>query len=365
MQDKNNKLIVIVMATLVSAISLACIFKPVDKYSDAERRQLATFPSLSINSILKTSYMKDFEDAALDQFIFRDKFRALKSFSELFIFNKEDVNKLYFKDGYISKLEYPMNLKDLDYATNKFQQINNKYLSDGKHNLYFSIIPDKNYFLANDKLKLDYEEFINHAINNLSNMQYIDIKDVLSLDDYYYSDTHWRQEKLVKVAKIFANDLNININEDYEEVLVSDDFKGVFVGQIALDLAKDKLIYLDHPDFKDYVVSRNDGRGDKIIPLYNLDKVNDKDPYEMFVGGNSSIINIENPHADNDRELIIFRDSFTASLVPLIASGYAKTTLIDIRYINSALLEDYVEFNDQDVLFLYSTLLLNNSKALK
>ena len=35
--------------------------------------------------------------------------------------------------------------------------------------------------------------------------------------------------------------------------------------------------------------------------------------------------------------------------------------LIDIRYISSKLLGEYIEFNDQDVLFLYSTLVLNQN----
>ena len=40
-------------------------------------------------------------------------------------------------------------------------------------------------------------------------------------------------------------------------------------------------------------------------------------------------------------------------------------TLVDTRYIAPALLGDYVDFTNCDVLFLYSTLVLNESSVLK
>jgi len=63
--------------------------------------------------------------------------------------------------------------------------------------------------------------------------------------------------------------------------------------------------------------------------------------------------------------LVIFRDSFGSSIAPLFAQGYKKITLVDIRYMHPDMLEHYVEFENQDVLFLYSTLVLNNAETLK
>ena len=51
--------------------------------------------------------------------------------------------------------------------------------------------------------------------------------------------------------------------------------------------------------------------------------------------------------------------------MPLLAEGYSKITLVDIRYMQSGLLERFLEFEDQDVLFLYSTSVLNHSETLK
>ena len=87
----------------------------------------------------------------------------------------------------------------------------------------------------------------------------------------------------------------------------------------------------------------------------------------MFLSGATALITVENPLAapKTDRELIIFRDSFGSSLAPLLLSDYAKITLVDLRYIAWSYLKQFVEFDNQDILFIYGTTLLNDSYTLK
>ena len=74
---------------------------------------------------------------------------------------------------------------------------------------------------------------------------------------------------------------------------------------------------------------------------------------------------IENPNAGNDRHLVVVRDSFGSALLPLLAQSYAKVTAVDIRYMMPNLVGNFVDFTDADVLFLYSSTVLNNSITLK
>lgn len=67
------------------------------------------------------------------------------------------------------------------------------------------------------------------------------------------------------------------------------------------------------------------------------------------------MLTIENPAAPNGQDLIVFRDSFGSSLIPLLAEGFHTITVIDTRYIQPSLLGNYVDFEGKDVLFLYST----------
>jgi hypothetical protein len=74
---------------------------------------------------------------------------------------------------------------------------------------------------------------------------------------------------------------------------------------------------------------------------------------------------LENPLAETERELVIFRDSFGSSLAPLLLDGYRKITLIDLRYVSSSYLDKLITFDQQDVLFLYSVGLVNSGRLLR
>ena len=88
-----------------------------------------------------------------------------------------------------------------------------------------------------------------------------------------------------------------------------------------------------------------------------------RDPYEMYLSGSLSVITIENPNASTDKELVIFRDSFGSSIAPFFVEGYRKITILDARYLSEMMIGNFVEFTNQDVLFLYSTGVLNNETA--
>ena len=85
----------------------------------------------------------------------------------------------------------------------------------------------------------------------------------------------------------------------------------------------------------------------------------------MFLSGSLSLLTIENPNTRTDKKLIMFRDSFGSSIAPLLISGYSQITLVDIRYIHPDYLGQFVDFESCDVLFLYSTLVLNHSDTIK
>jgi len=149
----------------------------------------------------------------------------------------------------------------------------------------------------------------------------------------------------------------------YTEWTLDRPYYGVYYGYAALPMEPDQLTYLTS-DLLDACTVYNYETG-KTGPIYDLAKGAGKDPYELFLSGSVSLLTIENPNADTDRELVIFRDSFGSSLAPLLVPGYAKVTLADIRYLPSSQMGKYLTFTDQDVLFLYSAPVLNNSETLK
>ena len=140
-------------------------------------------------------------------------------------------------------------------------------------------------------------------------------------------------------------------------------FYGVYYGQSALPLDAEEIKYFTSDVIDSFEVY--DHQNGKPISVYDMEKANGKDPYEMFLSGSLSLITIDNPKVQNGKELVVFRDSFGSSITPLLSMGYSKITVVDIRYIQSSVLDRFVDFENSDVLFLYSTLVLNNSETLK
>ena len=364
---KKTKHIVItfVMVAFFLSVSLFAWLKPVDEFSLSERRKLSQFPELNFNTVISGDFMENFENYTLDQFPLRDKFRTLKAKVSLNIFKQSTNNDIYVVDGFASKIEYPLNEGSVERAGERFQYVYEKYLKDTNTKNYLSIIPDKNYFLAkeNGYLSVDYEKMVSLLRNNTDFLTYIDITKDLELSDFYKTDTHWREENIVDVAETIGNEMGTDVKAKYEEKTLNVGFYGVYYGQSALPLKAEKIKYLDNEALENCKVF--DYQNNKEISVYDMEKANGKDPYEMFLGGPLSLVTIENPNAKTDKELIIFRDSFGSSIAPLLVEGYKKITLVDIRYIHPNLLENYIEFNSQDVLFLYSTSVLNNSETIK
>lgn len=128
-------------------------------------------------------------------------------------------------------------------------------------------------------------------------------------------------------------------------------------------MAAEELNYLSSDTLSALKVYCMDTGEAREMPLYDLEKAVGRDGYEMYLSGSLALITIENPLAEGDRELVVFRDSFGSSLAPLLCGGYARVTLVDIRYISSAFLDRFIDFDGADVLFLYSGAVLNNSEG--
>ncbi len=359
-----KKITCILFAVFLAAGFLLCVFLPKAQYSDSERRKLASMPTLQAQNIWSGRFMTDFETYAVDTFPFRTSFRTLKAVTANHVFFKRDNNGIYVSDGFISAVEYPLNEDSLNRAVKRFQYIYEKYLTKN-NKVYLSVIPDKNCFLAKDSrhLSMDYKKFEQQMKQKMDFAQYISIAELLEKDDYYKTDTHWRQERIIDVAERLAQKMGTALSSDYKIHTLTQDFYGVYYGQAALPLEPDSLQYVTGDAIDTCYVY--DGQNNKEITMYDMEKVAGRDPYEMFLSGSLSLVTLNNPKAQEDKKLILFRDSFGSSIAPLLISGYSQITLVDIRYIQPNYLAQFINFDNCDVLFLYSTLVLNNSETLK
>lgn len=352
-----NKVLVVVFLIIIYGFFILNILVPDLDISTSERRNLQNFPKLSFTSILNGNFTDEFNDYSVDQFVFRDTFRSLKSNYSFNVLGMLDNNGYFIKDNAIYKSNYPTNKKSINSFVKKMQMLE-EYFTD--NDVYIGIIPDKNYYLDDDcYLKIDYDYLYSYVKNNL-NFKYIELRDCLELESYYFTDTHWRQEKLEDVVKVINDNMGMKTNFKYD-VEEYYPFYGVYYGQAAVNVEADTLKFLTN-ELYDEVVVENYEKDDV---LYNLDLLDSLDSYDVYLSGASPLITLTNTSSESDRDLVIIRDSFGSSLAPLLIENYKSITLVDLRYMSVDVMKEIVDFTDKDILILYSTLLVNDSSSLK
>lgn len=341
------------------------VLRPADAISETERRSLAQAPQINLENFLSGKLADQVDDYAADQFPLREEFRTLHFLASYDLFRQRDVEGVYLHEGYAAKLDFPLRESSVSHAAERFQYVYDRYLKDTDCQLYLSVVPDKGYFTAqaSGRPAMDYEALLTQIREETPYLHYIDIFSTLSLTDYYRTDAHWRQECLRDTASVLAAGLGVDVSASYQELTLDKAYYGVYCGYASLPMPAETVHYLSNDTIRDCVVTNFETGSQGAV--YDLEKGLGSDPYELFLSGSVSLLTVENPAAETERELVIFRDSFASSLAPLLLEGYSKVTLVDIRYLSPAQLGNFLTFDNQDVLFLYSTSVLNNSETLK
>ena len=227
MQDNvKNKVVVILFGLIIYGFFFLNLVAPDKKSSVSERRKLEQFPKVSLKAIINGDFFKKFDNYSMDQFYQREKFRRLKIKTDMLLLG--NYNNMQIDKDYIYESLYPLNENSVSNLVSKINNIIDSYLDD-TNKVYYSLIPDKGYYI-NNSLKLDYTKLVSLYKSVKGN--YIDLFNILSLDDYYKSDTHWKEENLLKVGKALASkmdftfDDNISFKEDVK--LVFETIKTVF-----------------------------------------------------------------------------------------------------------------------------------------
>ncbi len=356
-----------ILVTIWAGLAVFAWLQPAREVSEAERRPLAQLPVISQESIFSGKFMTEFEAYTLDQFPLRDAFRQLKSLTHYYVLQQKDNNGIYIADGYAAKLDYPLNSAAVEHAMDRLNYVYETYLQPGGSKVYAAVIPDKGYYLAaeNGYPTMDYDKLFETGRKEMPWATHIDLTDSLSSKDYYFTDTHWRQEALLPAAQKLCAAMGVAAPDkaDFTKTPIDRPFYGVYYGQAALPMEPETMYIMESDWLSNCKVYNFETK--TYTPVYNMEKLNSKDLYDVFLSGAQSLLRIENPGALTDRELIVFRDSFGSSMVPLLTKDYKTVTLVDIRYLDSRMLGNFLEFTGQDVLMLYSTLVLNSGTTLK
>lgn len=336
--------------------------------SYTERRQLAQAPKIDGEFLATRGGGEQIEKYLLDQFWNRDSFRILKVWFDRKVLRKSDTNGLYEAEGHLVQMEYPIDEDSVRSAAQKMLAIQEKFLpQDAK--VAYAVIPDKAHYISEGAKRpsLDYGEMTAILSEELPEMDYLSLEEHLSLEDYYRTDLHWKQENLTQVTEVIWKQFDIHAQLNIQDMSAHayKPFYGAYYGRTASSIKPDELIWLTDGKIDGLRVKDYDEVKESKDVVYAEEKLGGVDSYELFFGGNSPLITIDNPQCQGNRQLIVFRDSFGSSIAPLLAKEYSRVVLVDLRFMGYEFLDQFVSFDDADVLFLWGQQVYNNSTMLR
>jgi hypothetical protein len=370
----------VVFLAIVAAGAILNIVISSPTFIQSERRRPAERPALNMSNLTSGDFARGFEEYSADNFIFRERLRTVRSLTTFYVFMHSDRNGLYFnRHSGIGRFEM-MNKEEYRNSAARIRSMFPLFEDLEEVELYFAIIPDKSYYGSNANrrsMTIDPHraaEIVSETMSEtFGGVTLIDLTDSLTIDDFYRTDLHWKQTRLGNVLQTLSQAMNFPMPPVTDTVIAGEWF-GVYYGQLAIPMRPDIMEVHRAPRLTARYMNEHESlrtmtpvyeRG----TVYDLESFHGVDPYSIFLRGPQPVVwidtNLEQP---TDRTLYVFRDSFASSIAPLIAlsEGYDQVVLIDLRYIDGRILERFVEFTpNSDILFLYSTQILNNSSMFR
>lgn len=341
----------------LTTFTLLTVFIPDKEYSESENRELTGKPQLNLETVTDGSFQEGIGEYLSDQFILRDDMIKLNTLVNKLL-GAKNLNGAYSgKNGYYFEV---VTDSDID-----FQRHENNLLAINKFNEKYPemevntiLVPTSSYiydeYMPEGAETYNGDKLFDSATSNLDEGIFIDIRDALESKKgnylYYKTDHHWTSLGAYTAYVEFCKAKNITplSFEDFGFEDVSTEFLGTLhsknldMGAICDTVSVAKKI-------SQCKVTVND----ETIKMYDYDKLSGKDKYLVFFGNNYGKTVIET-ECKNGKSLLVIKDSFANSLVPLLTPHYEKIIMIDQRYYTAKTFSNLVEeYNVTDTLFLY------------
>lgn len=358
MSNKYNKLVTGLFCTFIGGICVASLVLPKQKFSELENRFLAKAPELTLTSVTDGTFMKKAEEYTADHIVGRDFWVSLKARCER-LTGKQENNGVYLadQDTLITKVDEPDQAKlDKDMASL------DTLVSNVDVPVYFGLIPSSAAIWADrlpagaptaDELSIIDQLYFQTGANT------VDMASALAAHSgegiYYRTDHHWTSLGAFYGANAIFDAMGMEPLElsDYEKTTVSDSFNGTTFSTSGVRWVRPDTMETYVPDDGSVKVTTYFNGTAEEGSLYVPEKLEKKDKYTYFLGGNQPLCVLKTEHTDAPK-LMVIRDSYSDSLAPFLSERFSEVHLFDLRY-NLNSVQQYVQDNDIDqVLVLYS-----------
>ena len=357
-----EKLVGIIFILTLFLFLIINVIVPDREKSVQENRMLATKPKFRLSSLISGDYDEKFEAYMDDQFVGRDMWRKLKVTVDR-IGGSRLENGVYI--GTNGQLLEQIEVADENHLAANIKAIKSFSESQSKIPVRMMLVPDAanvlNHSLPSLAKPEDQTQMFSMVRKDLGDsVEWIDVSMELNKHKtekiYYKTDHHWTTLGAFYAFQAAAPSLGIegDLSGNYVSYAVSDSFNGMLASKSGVNLGEKEQIdiYVPTEEDTDLIVDYVD-EGKRSTSLYDSSKLKEKDQYTVFLGGNSSLLDIRTVSTSTKR-LLLVKDSFANSFIPFLTPYYREIVVVDPRYYSGTINDLMDSYRISEVLFLYS-----------
>lgn len=357
-----EKLVGIIFILTLFLFLIINVIVPDREKSVQENRMLATKPKFRLSSLISGDYDEKFEAYMDDQFVGRDVWRKLKVTVDRIGGSRLENGVYIGKNG---QLLEQIEVADETHLAANIKAIKSFSESQSKIPVRMMLVPDAANVLNHSLPALakpeDQTQMFSMVRKDLGDsVEWIDVSTELNKHKtekiYYKTDHHWTTLGAFYAFQAAAPSLGIDgdLSGKYVSYTVSDSFNGMLASKSGVNLGEKEQIdiYVPTEEDTDLIVDYVD-EGKRSTSLYDSSKLKEKDQYTVFLGGNSSLLDIRTVSTSTKR-LLLVKDSFANSFIPFLTPYYREIVVVDPRYYSGTINDLMDSYRISEVLFLYS-----------
>ena len=355
----HNLLLAAGVYILIACITLLSLVIPDRSFSESENRTLAQAPKLSGAALRSGSFFSDLSAYLQDQLAGRDGWMSARLQQEKLVGRRQAGDVYLGRSGYLLESPAAPDQQKIERSTAMIKAFADAYpdlhMVMGLVPCAAAVFSD---LLPKGAPVRDQMADIS-AVSSLleGKVSFVDLYGPLHNDTenqvFYRTDHHWTSRGAMDAFRAMEPNLGISGNDSYESLTVSGSFEGTLSSQTGSHSTGDTIeVFLPTDKELKYYTYYADSQ-ERITSLFVSSKLDEKDQYQVFFGGNHPMIEIRTT-ADTGRNLLLFKDSYANSFVQFLVPHYDRIVMIDPRYYYENVSALINSEGITDVLFLYS-----------
>ncbi len=348
----------------IGTMSVVGFFTPDKSFSNSENRVLEKWPNFSLRTLQTGAFTEDYEQYVTDQFAIRDVWIGMKTDVDR-VMGKKDSNGIYLgADGYLIQ---SFNSPQDEEVAERVEAIALFHQATPGIRKYIMLVPTAA-SLLHHKLPayapVDDERAVLIRIRAMlerlqPDIRFVDVFPALYAKReesiVYTTDHHWTTSGAYYAYQVLCEQMGIVPNDEsaFHIRQVTDAFYGSIYSKSGFrHLQPDRInLYVPKEERQLKVEYVDEGR--ITDTLYELDNLDKKDKYAVFLNGNHALIRITTEQPSG-KKLLVVKDSYANSMIPFLTEHFTEIDVVDLRYYSDSLTELATVREYDDMLVLYN-----------